>query len=323
MEYIGVRVKILITGVAGFIGSHLADKFIANGHSVVGVDNFDPFYDRKIKESNLPAHETIKFFEMDLENQDALTSILKDNPVDVVIHLAAKAGVRPSLKDPLKYVDANIKATVSLMEAMKETNHNKLVFASSSSIYGECKEIPFKEDVEFDHAISVYAASKQSGELFTRMYHNLYKLDIINLRFFTVYGPRQRPDLAIHKFLKANHFGETITLFGDGSMARDYTYVADTVQGIVGATERILKNQKVYETYNLGNSTPVSLSDLIAAIEKTTGRPCEIERKDVPAGDVPITFADISKSQEYLNYNPQTTLEQGLKSMYEWIQTIY
>lgn len=318
--------KILVTGAAGFIGSHLCEKLIDDGHIVHGLDNFDPFYDRKIKESNLDnlkKNELFSFSDLDLEDEFKLKALFDGHRFDCVVHLAAKAGVRPSLKDPLAYVQANVKATVNLLECMNQTNHKNLVFASSSSIYGKSKNIPFTEDDGFDHAISVYATSKQSGELFTKMYHNLYNLDVINLRFFTVYGPRQRPDLAIHKFLKANIKGDKITLFGDGSMARDYTYVSDTVQGVYGAVKRVTEHSGLYETYNLGNSTPVTLTELIEAIEKVTGKKCNIERIEVPPGDVPITFADISNAEKNLSYRPEFKLEKGLKNMLDWINTIY
>ncbi|MBT3585396.1 MAG: NAD-dependent epimerase/dehydratase family protein [Halobacteriovoraceae bacterium] len=318
--------KVLVTGAAGFIASHLCEALLTTGHEVVGIDNFDPFYPIESKKENLELlhqHKGFSFTEGDLSDAPFVEKFLTYHPVDLVIHLAAKAGVRPSLEDPIGYVNANITATVSLLEGMRKNGIKKFIFASSSSIYGESKTVPFKEDTSFDHSISLYATTKQSGELFTRMYHNLYKLDVINLRFFTVYGPRQRPDLAIHKFLKSNLLDETITIFGDGSMARDYTYVSDTVQGIIGAMNRIVENPNVYETYNLGNSHPVSLKELILAIEKTTGKPLIIQRTDVPLGDVPITYADISSSKEKLGYHPQVSLESGLAEFYKWIQKKY
>lgn len=316
----------LVTGAAGFIGSNLSEKLLKDGHNVFGIDNFDPFYKREIKEHNLKKlkiFETFKFAEFDLEDEKKLRPVLDGNRFDVIIHLAAKAGVRPSLKAPLAYVDSNIKASVNLLNLMHKTNHRKLVFASSSSIYGKSKVIPFKEDVSFDHAISVYATSKQAGELYNKMFHNLYGIDVINLRFFTVYGPGQRPDLAIHKFLKANLKRETIQVFGDGSMARDYTYVDDTVEGIKGAISRIQDNHKLYETFNLGNSSPVSLNELLDSIEKACGKENIIERTPVPPGDVPITFADISRSKELLGYDPKVDLKTGLENMFKWIKEIY
>lgn len=319
--------KILVTGCAGFIGSQLTARLIKEKHSVIGIDNFDPFYDRKIKEGNLTPlkkSEGFEFHEFNLEDEHKLRRIFDTHRFDVIVHLAAKAGVRPSLKDPLAYVDANVKATVNILNEMQKSGNTKMVFASSSSIYGKSKEIPFKESTTFDKSISVYATSKQSCELYNQMFFNLYNLSIINLRFFTVYGPGQRPDLAIHKFLKANLKGDTINVFGDGSMARDYTFVEDTVSGIKGAIERISTSSRpVYETYNLGNSTPISLKQLLSTIEKVTGKKNVIKNLPIPLGDVPITFADIENSKKYLGYNPQTKLEDGLKVMNEWIKSIY
>lgn len=315
--------KVLITGCAGFIGSHLSELILNEGHQVVGIDNFDPFYNRKIKESNL-AHsqgrDGFVFHEVDLCEHDTIVDILSRERVDVVVHLAAKAGVRPSLKAPLDYIKHNVEATVSLLEAMKKTETKNFVFASSSSLYGKSTEIPFSENDPLKNMISVYAASKKSCEEFTNMYHNLYGVDVINLRFFTVYGPRQRPDLAIHKFLKANLKGEEITLFGDGSMARDYTFVKDTVQGVWGAIQRVQKESGINETYNLGNSTPVSLKELIESIEKVTGNACKVKHEDVPLGDVPITFANNEKAIKNLNYSPSTNIEVGLKHFVEWMK---
>jgi len=317
------HMKILVTGGVGFIGSHLCESLLKQDHEVIAIDNFDPFYPREIKEDNLQIlknFQNFKFFEEDLCNDEAVENILAQTKPEVVVHLAAKAGVRPSLKDPQAYVRANIEATVSLMEAMRKAECKKLVFASSSSVYGKTKNIPFEEEEPFEHAISVYAATKQAGENMTRMYHNLYELDVINLRFFTVYGPRQRPDLAIHKFLKANLTEQEFTLFGDGSMARDYTFVADTVGGIEGSIKRITENNSLYEIYNLGNSTPVSLKELTSAIEETTGIQNKVTHQEVPPGDVPITFANISKAEKFLNYRPQTPLAEGLKVFAEWIK---
>jgi UDP-glucuronate 4-epimerase len=315
--------KVLITGSAGFIGSHLSEHVLGQGHSVVGLDNFDPFYDRKIKEGNLEHSQESKdfsFHELDICDHEALVSLLTKEKPDVVVHLAAKAGVRPSLKAPLDYVKHNIEATVSLLEAMKKTEVKNIVFASSSSLYGKSEVIPFSEDDPLKDMISVYAASKKSCEEFTNMYHNLYGVNVINLRFFTVYGPRQRPDLAIHKFLKANLQEEKITLFGDGSMARDYTFVKDTVQGVFGAIERVQKENGLNETYNLGNSTPVSLKELITAIEKVTGKPCIVKHEEVPLGDVPITYANNERANKNLNYAPTTDIEVGLTEFVKWMK---
>lgn len=315
--------SILVTGAAGFIASHLIEKLHRNGEQVVGIDNFDPFYDVKIKQQNKTALGAIPFYEGDLCDSVLLAKVFSENDIDLVVHLAAKAGVRPSLQDPTAYARANVEATLSLLDMMNKHGVKKLSFASSSSVYGTTASVPFTEDAAFDSAISVYASTKQAGELFTRMYHNLYNFDVHNLRFFTVYGPRQRPDLAIHKFLKANLLGEEITVFGNGEMARDYTFVEDTVQGILGSINVLRTKKNVYETYNLGNSTPVTLKELLDTIEKVAGKECRKKSAPVPDGDVPVTFADISKAKRDLGYNPKTNLETGLGVMWQWIQSIY
>ena len=316
--------KILVTGSAGFIGSHLCERLLDDEKNhVIGIDNFDPFYNRTIKRLNvgiLKKYRNFEFFDTDLN--DMATGLLPDR-LDVAIHLAAKAGVRPSFKSPTDYIDTNIGGTVSLMEFLRKKGIKKFIFTSSSSIYGNCRETPFKEDSPPGRPISVYAASKQAGEIFTKMYHDLYGMDVINLRLFTVYGPRQRPDLAIHRFLKAAHLGEEMTLFGDGSMARDYTYVGDIALGIVASLERVLQHDGLCETYNLGNSSPVSLNTLISIIEEVTGKKGNIVRKAVPMGDVSITYADISLAKEKLGYSPKTTLREGIGKMYSWIREIY
>lgn len=315
--------SILVTGAAGFIASHLIEELSALGEKIVGVDNFDPFYDVEVKRQNKDALGAIPFYEGDLCNKELLEKVFSENKIELVVHLAAKAGVRPSLKDPIAYVRANVEATLCLLDTMRRHGVKKLSFASSSSVYGTTATVPFKEDASFDSAISVYATTKQAGELFTRMYHNLYGFDVHNLRFFTVYGPRQRPDLAIHKFMKANLTGEEITVFGNGEMARDYTFVKDTVQGILGSIKVLRRGSKIYESYNLGNSSPVTLKELLETIEKVTGKECVKKAAPVPDGDVPVTFADISKAKRDLGYNPSTNLETGLGLMWRWIQEVY
>jgi UDP-glucuronate 4-epimerase len=314
--------KILVTGAAGFIGSHLCESLIKEQHEIIALDNFDPFYPRKTKESNIATLQDSKkfqLFEVDLINKNKISQIIKETSPELVIHLAAKAGVRPSLQNPLDYVNTNIHGTVALLEAMKENKLKKIILASSSSIYGENTKVPFSEDDATQSQISVYASTKLAMENFSKMYHNLYHFDVINLRFFTVYGPRQRPDLAIHKFLKANLTGKEITLFGDGSMARDYTFVSDTVQGITQSVKKIMKETNLFKIYNLGNSHPVSLTELIAAIEKVTMKKSLIKYDKKPDGDVATTFADITKAQKELGYSPATPLETGLRSFTDWL----
>jgi len=315
--------KVLITGGAGFIGSHLADFFIKQNYEVTVVDNFEPYYPRILKERNIQhnlSNPNYTFCELDIRETKKIEGILKKRTPDVIIHLAASAGVRPSIEKPLSYVDNNVLGTTSILEASKIAGIKKIVFASSSSIYGKSKNIPFHEDESMDHAISIYATSKQNGELLNRMYHNLFNMDVINLRFFTVYGPRQRPDLAINKFIRANLEGKEIVMFGDGTMARDYTFVHDTVDGIVKASTRVLNNQNLFETYNLGNSFPVSLTELIKSIEEITEIKMKIRKEDIPLGDVPITYANIDKAKKILGYNPKTPLKEGLISFMNWIK---
>ncbi len=310
--------RFLITGAAGFIGSHLCERLIAEGHTVVGLDNFDPFYDRKVKESNIKSlkkSDRFKLAEGDIRDADIVESICKSG-IDVIVHLAAKAGVRPSIADPLGYADCNIRGTMVLLETARKSNIKKFVFASSSSVYGNNKKVPFSESDNVDYPISPYAATKKAGELICHTYHHLYKTDIACLRYFTVYGPRQRPDLAIHKFAKLIEQGKPIPVFGDGSMMRDFTYIDDIINGTAAAIERC----EGFEIYNLGESKPVRLDKLIEEIEKVLGKKAIIERKPVQPGDVERTFADVNKAKEKLGYNPNTEITAGLKKFVEWFR---
>ncbi|SET38648.1 GDP-mannose 4,6-dehydratase [Hymenobacter actinosclerus] len=316
--------SILLTGCAGFIGSHLAERLLHDGHRVIGLDNFDPFYDRPLKERNLTAcraHPRFSFHETDLRRgPDALVDALPADPVDVVVHLAAKAGVGPSVREPAAYLENNVLGTAHLLEWMRQRDIKKLFFASSSSVYGNTREQPFREDMNLlASCISPYAASKLSGEQLTATYHHLYGLDVLNARFFTVYGPRQRPDLAIHKFVRLLRAGEAIPVFGDGSTARDYTFVLDTVDGIARGVEYLLEHQGVYETLNLGNHQPVALLELIAAVGRAVGREPRLERHPMQPGDVDITYADISRARQLLGYAPKTNLDQGLRAFVDWL----
>jgi UDP-glucuronate 4-epimerase len=316
--------SILVTGCAGFIGSHLAERLLHDGHRVVGLDNFDPFYARAQKQQNLAAcltHSRFSFHEADLRHGlDALVDALPADPIEVVVHLAAKAGVGPSVHDPIGYLENNVLGTTHLLEWMHHRHIQKLFFASSSSVYGNTREQPFREELNLQAAcISPYAASKLSGEQLTYTYHHLYGLDVLNARFFTVYGPRQRPDLAIHKFVRLLQAGQPIPVYGDGTTARDYTFVLDTVEGIARGVDYLLRHHGVYETVNLGNSRPVPLLELIAAVGQAVGVEPELAFQPMQAGDVHITYADIRKAHRLLGYDPKTTLPDGLARFVQWL----
>ncbi len=311
--------KVLVTGVAGFIGSNLAEKLLELNFQVIGIDNFDAFYSRAIKEKNLEtclSNPNFTFIEGDYGQPDAF---LNDLFVDLVIHLGAKPGVRPSLENPEEFIENNIHKTKKLLDWMKDKNIKKLIFASSSSVYGNCKTIPFAESSPTDDPISIYAYTKKSCEILNHLYHHLFQFDIINLRFFTVYGERQRPDLAIHKFFKSILEGKQIPLYGDGTTSRDYTYVQDIIAGIIGAIDYISTNKTVFETINLGSKTPIKLLDLVKQIEKITQKTAQINWLPMQEGDVDRTYADISKASKLLKYTPQTSIETGLTNFYRWL----
>lgn len=312
---------ILVTGCAGFIGSNLIDRLLACDSDVhiIGIDNFDPFYDRSIKLKNMEGfvhNSRFSFYELDLSTSDTLNSI--ESTADVVVHLAAKAGVRPSIIDPSSYILHNIVATENILKWMRRKGMNNLVFASSSSVYGNNKTIPFLETDNVDFPISPYAFTKKSCELLTYTYHSLYQMNVLNLRFFTVYGPRQRPDLAIHKFINQIIKNESIEIYGDGSTSRDYTYISDTIQGIVSSIEYIQKNQNVYEIINLGNNTPIQLKDLIAIIEKRLQIKANTIVLPMQEGDVNMTYAGINKAKKLLQYYPSTSIEDGIAKFITW-----
>lgn len=314
--------SIVVTGCAGFIGSHLTEKLLKLGYKVIGIDNFDTFYPRKVKEENLKAflqNPCFEFYELDLRIDSNLDGI-KDQ-IDLVVHLAGKAGVRPSIEDPQGYIESNITASRNILDFMRKKGIKKLAFASSSSVYGNNKDVPFSENQNVDHVISPYAFSKKSCEILNHSYHHLYDFDIINMRFFTVFGPRQRPDLAIHKFLKLFRNNQPITMFGDGSSARDYTYVGDTIDGIVKSCAYLFAHEKVFETINLGNSYPILLRDMIDTIAKTAKYLPKIKHLPMQAGDVEQTYADISHAKELIGYNPKVSFEEGIKRFVEWFDT--
>ena len=312
--------KILVTGAAGFIGSHLCERLIARGDSVAGLDNFDAFYDRKIKESNIETllkSKKFKLIEGDIRSSQDVQAACEKG-IDVIVHLAAKAGVRPSIEDPSGYADVNINGTLVMLEAAKKFNVKKFIFASSSSVYGNNKKVPFSETDNVDNPISPYAATKKAGELICYTYHNLYNINMSCLRFFTVYGPRQRPDLAIHKFARLISAGKSIPMYGDGSMMRDFTYIDDIISGVIAAVDKC----SGYEIFNLGQSQPVRLDDLIKKIEKALGKQAIIERMPLQPGDVEKTFADISKAKAILGYNPKTEISKGLDEFADWFHSI-
>lgn len=307
--------RILVTGAAGFIGSNLTRSLLKKVDvEVIGLDNFDDFYSRSQKEKNMSdflSNENFKFFEGDIRNMEEL-SILPQ--IDVIVHLAAKAGVRPSILNPVLYQDVNVSGTQNLLEFARQRDIKSFVFASSSSVYGINENVPWTEEEKL-MPISPYASTKLSCEMLGHVYSHLYGIRFLALRFFTVYGPAQRPDLAIHKFFDSILKGKPIPVYGDGSTSRDYTFVEDTIQGIQAAIDFQDSN---FEIINLGNRQTVSLAHLIESIEDVCGKKAIIDRQPEQAGDVPQTFADISKAQKLLNYNPQTQLDRGLKAFYQW-----
>ena len=313
--------NILITGGAGFIGSHLVDRLLSESDwRITVVDDFNDFYSPSIKRDNIREHlksPNYKLVEADIRDYAALERAFAETTFDGIVHLAARAGVRPSLKEPRLYVETNINGTINLLELARKHGVNQFLFGSSSSVYGVNEKVPFAEDDPIFNPISPYAASKAAGELLCHTYSHLYDIRILCLRFFTVYGARQRPDLAIHKFAKLISAGKPIPVFGDGSTRRDYTYIDDIIAGVRAAIDYHRTN---YEVINLGESRTVELRELVALIEKELGLRAEIDRQPPQPGDVPQTFADISKAKRLLNYNPQTQIEAGIKKFVEWFQ---
>jgi UDP-glucuronate 4-epimerase len=309
--------NILVTGAAGFIGSHVCENFIKQNNTVVGIDNFDPFYSRKIKNLNLEQlllNNKFRFYETDIKNKEALNSIFSSNKIDMVIHLAAKAGVRPSIDSIHEYYEVNVNGTVNLLESMRNNGVSKMLFASSSSIYGNNVKVPFSENDPVDHPISPYASTKKSGELLCHVYSHLYNFDITCLRFFTVFGPRQRPDLAIHKFTKLIDEGIPVPFYGDGTTSRDYTYIDDIVNGISCA----LNTVDGYRIYNLGESRVINLKSLVEMIEKLLGKKAVLKFLPLQPGDVKTTYADISKARKEIGYAPKFDIESGIREFINW-----
>lgn len=307
--------SILVTGGAGFIGSHLVYALLERGESVTCLDNFDHFYDPAAKRRNLGqanANRRFRLVEGDIRDAALMKELLADGSIRRVVHLAAKAGIQPSLRDALAYHEVNVTGTVTLLEAIRESKVEQLVFGASSSVYGGNPNVPFSEDAELIGQISPYAASKRAAELYCYTYHHLYGLPTTCLRFFTVHGPRQRPDLAIHLFTHKILAGETITIYG--SQSRDCTYVSDIIDGVLAAIDRPFD----FEIINLGDSRPVTVREMIAAVERATGITARIEQGEARPGDPPTTYADITKAQRLLGYEPKVALEEGVGRFVAW-----
>jgi len=316
-----VNKRILVTGGAGFIGSHLVDQLLAEGGSKVTViDDFNDFYSPQIKRSAVKPHlenPNYKLVEADIRDTDVIAKVFADGSFDCVVHLAARAGVRPSLKEPTLYTETNINGTQNLLELAKTHGVPQFVFGSSSSVYGINSKTPFSEEDRIFQPISPYAATKAAGELLCHTYSHLYNLRTVCLRFFTVYGARQRPDLAIHKFTKLITDGKPIQMFGDGSTRRDYTYIEDIIEGVRAAMDF---TESIHEVFNLGESETTQLRRLIELIEQALGAKAIIDRQPMQPGDVPVTFADIAKARELLNYSPKTKIDEGIPKFVDWFR---
>ena len=309
--------NILVTGGAGFIGSNLCEKLICAGEKIICIDNFNDYYNPKIKEENLRNLEgraNFILYRMDILDREKLKEVFNKHSFDMVIHLAARAGVRPSISNASLYEAVNVQGTINILECCRKYGIGKLIFASSSSVYGGNKKIPFSENDIVDRPISPYAATKKAGELICYTYSHLFNISVYCYRFFTVYGPRQRPEMAIYKFTKLITEEKPIEIFGDGTSSRDYTYVEDVVDVIASN----LENVKGYEIINLGNSNPVKVTELIKFIEKAANKKAQVEYGRVQAGDVPVTYADILKAKKMLKYNPKTWIEEGINKFTAW-----
>ena len=311
----------LVTGGAGFIGSTLASKLLELGNKVIVIDNFNDYYNPELKENNITEfinNSNFKLYRGDIRDRNVIKEIFDDNNIDVIVHLAAMAGVRPSIENPLLYQEVNGIGTQNILEEAKLHNISNLVMASSSSVYGNCKEVPFREDMIVDFAISPYAATKKANEVMAHVYHKLNNMNIIMLRFFTVYGPKQRPDLAINKFTRLMLNNEEIPMYGEGSTSRDYTYVDDIVDGIIKSCDYVENNKNVYEIINLGSNNPISLKEMINTIGKVLNIEPKIKELPMQPGDVDRTYADVSKAKRLLGYEPKTSFEEGIKKFVEW-----
>ena len=308
--------RILVTGGAGFIGSHLVETLLAAGHNVAILDDFNDFYDPRVKRENVAGvSRDVAIHQIDLRDSVALRNFFHRQKFETIAHLAARAGVRPSIVHPELYYDTNVNGTLHLLEAARVTGVERFIFASSSSVYGISKTVPFSESLHLSQTISPYAATKIAGEFLCSTYSHLYQMRVIALRYFTVYGPRQRPDLAIHHFTKRVHAGQPIDQFGEGTTRRDYTYIDDVIQGTMAALKY---DGPLFDVFNLGESETIQLKDLIAAIEDALGKKAKINRLSEQPGDVPLTCADISKARKLLGYNPKTSFRDGLSRFVNW-----
>ena len=316
--------KVVVTGAAGFIGSHVVEALLARGDVVVGIDNFDTFYDPDLKRANLAdamLHPSFELVETDVRDAAAMRGVFDAFHPDVIAHFAARAGVRPSIQDPALYVAVNVLGTTVLLEAARAAKISRIIVASSSSVYGNDATPPFREDETAIAPISPYAATKRAAELMCETYASLFDwMRIISLRFFTVYGPRQRPDLAIHSFTRKISAGETVPFFGDGTAERDYTYITDTVQGVLGAIDRSRTSKPGHEIFNLGESAVTSLSALVQLIERALGMTARLERLPSQPGDVRRTLADISRAREFLGYAPSVQVSDGIPRFVAWFR---
>jgi UDP-glucuronate 4-epimerase len=311
---------ILVTGAAGFIGSHLNERLLRAGHSVVGLDSFDDFYDPAIKEKNLSValdHSEFRLVRGDIRDPETLAALPDD--IDTVIHIAARAGVRPSIEQPVLYYDVNVNGTLRLLELARERNIPRFLSASSSSVYGNNEKVPFSEEDPVDHPISPYAATKKATELLCHTYTHLFGITCLSLRFFTVYGPRQRPDLAIHKFARLLASGEEIPMFGDGTSRRDYTYIEDILQGLDGALRWTSERHGEFDIVNLGESRTIQLKEMIEVLGQELEVEPRIRRLPMQPGDVERTFADISKARRLLGYEPRWSFREGIREFVRWL----
>ena len=311
---------ILITGGAGFIGSHLTERLLAETEEILCIDNFNDFYDPAIKRCNVARfidNDKYKLLEGDIRNKEWINEVFQKHSIKSVVHLAARAGVRPSLTEPYLYEDVNVFGTLNILEACKDHNVDQMIFGSSSSVYGINSKVPFSEEDPLQKPISPYATTKITGEMLCHTYHHLYGIRIVALRFFTVYGPRQRPEMAIHKFTRAVNMGKEIPMYGDGTSRRDYTFIDDIINGIVASLRSSLK----YEVLNLGESDTIQLIDLIDLIQKNMGKKAKIKKYSLQPGDVPITYASIEKAKKLIGYSPKVSIQEGIFRFCQWYKT--